>query len=94
MKKLLNAVFLIFITLPAHAEVKGIGDVTPGLSDFAEQAVNLLAGPLGLLLALFGVLGAFFETKFSESKALIFTTLLLSVGPFLLAILLKALYFH
>jgi hypothetical protein len=87
--------FTAVICLLMTARAFGLDTVNPpdeGISSFASWIVNELGGPLGLIIAAVGALGAWFESKFGSPKEAIWITLLLTTLPFLLAMLLKILY--
>ena len=94
MKRLDKILLAMLLLLPAtaHAEISDINKIQEGATSFAEFLINVLAGPFGLILAFIGIVAAFFESKAGEAKTLIFITLLFTVGPWLLAMALKAIY--
>jgi|GEM_PF-6654267 len=93
MRKVYVAIFwILLLCSEALAGIQDISKIEEGANSFANFLVNIFYGPLGATLAIVGAVAVFVESKVSDSKALIFGTVVVLILPFLIAIGIKALY--
>ncbi|ADU97707.1 hypothetical protein Theam_1751 (plasmid) [Thermovibrio ammonificans HB-1] len=96
MRRHLGLVVFALILFAAFSQnawaLKDFNTVQEGLNSWANDLVELLGGPGGAVLAGIGAIGLFFESKFTESKLLMFGTFMITIAPFLIALVLKTLY--
>ena len=88
----LSLLAVLLLAADSYAKISSIGDIERGSTSFAEELINLLAGPWGLIWAVIMIVVAFVESKTLEARWIVIMTVIIGLFPFLFAAFLKYIY--